>query len=65
MYEHTCQLATMDPPSPEMEQLIGAIHGNREAMDDFARMNAGTISPAAFFAPENVGKVIAAAAIAA
>jgi 2-polyprenyl-6-methoxyphenol hydroxylase-like FAD-dependent oxidoreductase len=59
MYEFTCQLATLEPPPPEMQQLLAAVHGNRKAMDDFARMNAGTISPAEFFAPENV-KAIAA-----
>jgi hypothetical protein len=37
-----------------MQQLFGAIHGNQKAMDGFARMNAGTISPAEFFAPESV-----------
>lgn len=50
MYEFTCQLATLAPPPPEMQQLFGAIRGNRDAMDAFARMNAGTISPAQFFA---------------
>jgi 2-polyprenyl-6-methoxyphenol hydroxylase-like FAD-dependent oxidoreductase len=61
MYEFTCTLATLEPPPPEMQQLFGAIHGNRTAMDDFARMNAGTISPAEFFAPENVNAMTAAA----
>ncbi|HEX6267915.1 MAG TPA: NAD(P)/FAD-dependent oxidoreductase [Burkholderiales bacterium] len=50
MYEFTCQLATLAPPPPEMQRLFGAISGNRDAMDGFARMNAGTISPAHFFA---------------
>jgi 2-polyprenyl-6-methoxyphenol hydroxylase-like FAD-dependent oxidoreductase len=50
MYELTCQIATMQPPPPEMQQLLGGIHGNPAAMDAFVRMNAGTISPAAFFA---------------
>jgi 2-polyprenyl-6-methoxyphenol hydroxylase-like FAD-dependent oxidoreductase len=50
MYEFTCQLATLAPPPPEMQQLFGAISGNQKAMDGFARMNAGTISPAHFFA---------------
>ena len=44
-----------------MQQLFGAVHGNQKAMDDFARMNAGTISPAEFFAPENVKAITAAA----
>jgi flavin-dependent dehydrogenase len=62
MYEFTCQLATLEPPPPEMQRLFGAIHGNQDAMDQFARMNAGTISPAELFAPENVAKIIATAA---
>jgi 2-polyprenyl-6-methoxyphenol hydroxylase-like FAD-dependent oxidoreductase len=57
MYNFTCQLATLEPPPPELQQLLGAIHGNQEAMDDFARMNASTISPAVFFAPENVDAI--------
>jgi 2-polyprenyl-6-methoxyphenol hydroxylase-like FAD-dependent oxidoreductase len=61
MYDFTCQLATLEPPPPEMQQILAAVHGNQKAMDDFARMNAGTISPAEFFSPENV-KAIAAAA---
>ena len=55
MYEFTCQLATLEPPPPEMQQMLGAIHGNQKAMDGFAQMNAGTISPAEF------GAVVAAA----
>jgi 2-polyprenyl-6-methoxyphenol hydroxylase-like FAD-dependent oxidoreductase len=61
MYEFTCQLATLEPPPPEMQQIFAAAHGNRKAMDDFVRMNAGTISPAEFFAPENVKAIMAAA----
>jgi 2-polyprenyl-6-methoxyphenol hydroxylase-like FAD-dependent oxidoreductase len=61
MYDFTCELATLQPPPPEMQQLFAAVHGNQRAMDAFAQMNAGTLSPAEFFAPENV-KAIAAAA---
>ena len=61
MYGFTCQLATLEPPPPEMQQLFGAVHGNQKAMDGFARMNAGTTSPAEFFAPENVNAITAAA----
>jgi len=61
MYEFTCQLATLEPPPPEMQQLFGAIHGNRAAMDGFVQMNAGTISPAQFLSPESVGAIIGAA----
>jgi 2-polyprenyl-6-methoxyphenol hydroxylase-like FAD-dependent oxidoreductase len=61
MYDFTCQLATLEPPPPELQQLFAAIHGNRRASDEFARMNAGTISPAEFFAPENLNAITAAA----
>jgi 2-polyprenyl-6-methoxyphenol hydroxylase-like FAD-dependent oxidoreductase len=58
MYEFTCQLATLQPPPPEMQRLFGAMVGNQRAMDGFARMNAGTISPAEFLTPENVGAIM-------
>ena len=61
MYEFTCQLAALAPPPPEMQQLFGAIHGQRGAMDDFVRMNAGTISPAQFFSPDNVKAIMGGA----
>ncbi|BDG01518.1 NAD(P)/FAD-dependent oxidoreductase [Anaeromyxobacter oryzae] len=54
MYEFTCQLATLEPPPPEVQQLFRAISGNQQAMTRFAQMNAGTISPAEFFSAENV-----------
>ncbi len=50
MYELTCQLASLAPPPPEMQQLFGAIHGNQPAVDAFVRMNAGALSPPEFFA---------------
>ena len=59
MYEFTTMLATLEPPPPEMQQLLGAVHGNQEAMDGFARVNAGATSPAEFFSEENVGRIFA------
>lgn len=61
MYEFTCQLASMAPPPPEAGQLFQAIAGNEQARNQFVQMNAGTISPATFFAPENVGAIMSAA----
>ena len=61
MYEFTCHLATLEPPPPETQQLFAATHGNQQAMDMFVRMNAGTISPAEFFAPGNMQAILAAA----
>ncbi|HEY5952174.1 MAG TPA: NAD(P)/FAD-dependent oxidoreductase [Kofleriaceae bacterium] len=62
MYELTAQIAKMEPPPPEMQQLLGAVAGNQDAMDGWCRMNAGVTSPAEFLAPDNVGKIFAAAA---
>jgi 2-polyprenyl-6-methoxyphenol hydroxylase-like FAD-dependent oxidoreductase len=59
MYEFTADLARLEPPSPEQAQLFGAIHGNPAAMDAFARVYAGVTSPAEFFAPENVQRLLA------
>jgi hypothetical protein len=61
MFEFTCQLATLEPPPPEMQQLLGAVHGNQDAMDGFARVNAGVTSPAEFLSDENVRRIFAAA----
>jgi 2-polyprenyl-6-methoxyphenol hydroxylase-like FAD-dependent oxidoreductase len=58
MYEFTCQLASLKPPPREMQHLFAAIAGNQAAMDGFAQMNAGTISPAAYLAPKNVAKIM-------
>jgi 2-polyprenyl-6-methoxyphenol hydroxylase-like FAD-dependent oxidoreductase len=63
MYEFTCQLATLEPPAPQMQQLLGAISGNQVAMDGFVQMNAGTISPASFFGPDNIGRIMTASGV--
>jgi flavin-dependent dehydrogenase len=62
MYEFTTQLATLEPPPPELQQLLAAVHGNKEAMDAFARVNAGVMSPADFFSEEFIGSILASAA---
>lgn len=61
IYEFTSQLATMDPPPPEMQQLLGAVHGNQEAMDGFVSVVAGTVSPVEFFSPEGIGRIMQSA----
>jgi 2-polyprenyl-6-methoxyphenol hydroxylase-like FAD-dependent oxidoreductase len=61
MYEFTADLARMEPPPPEMQALIGAMAGNPTAMNRFVSAYAGSISPGDFFAPANVGAILAAA----
>ena len=62
IYEFTCDFAKLEPPLPEMQQLIGAMYGNQEAMDDFVSVMAGTLPAPEFFAPENAGRIISQAA---
>jgi 2-polyprenyl-6-methoxyphenol hydroxylase-like FAD-dependent oxidoreductase len=62
IYEFTTQLATLEAPPVEMQQLLGAVYGNQEAMDSFASITAGTVSPIEFFDPQNIGQIMGAAA---
>jgi 2-polyprenyl-6-methoxyphenol hydroxylase-like FAD-dependent oxidoreductase len=64
VYEFTCDFATMEPPPPEMQQLIGAMQGNQEAQDAFISVQASTMPAPEFFAPENVGKIMSQAGVA-
>jgi 2-polyprenyl-6-methoxyphenol hydroxylase-like FAD-dependent oxidoreductase len=49
IYEFTTQLATLAPPPPELQDLLGSLPGNQAAMDDFVSVVAGTLSPFDFF----------------
>ena len=59
LYELTTQLATLEPPPPELQHLLAAAHGNQQAMDGFVRVFAGVTSPAEYFSEENVGRILA------
>jgi 2-polyprenyl-6-methoxyphenol hydroxylase-like FAD-dependent oxidoreductase len=61
VYEFTDEFAQLEPPPPEMQQLLGAMRGNQEAMDGFVSVQAATLPAPEFFAPENVGRMMAAA----
>lgn len=62
VYEFTDEFARVEPPPPEMQQLMGAMQGNQEAMDAFVSVQASTLPAPDFFAPENVGRIMEAAA---
>ena len=62
IYEFTTQMATLAPPPPELQQMLAAVHGNRQAMDAFVSVVAGTLSPVEFFHPDHIGQIMAAAA---
>jgi 2-polyprenyl-6-methoxyphenol hydroxylase-like FAD-dependent oxidoreductase len=60
VYDFTTQVATLEMPPPEMQALLGAVHGDQEAMDAFVSVTAGTVSPVEFFDPEHVGRIMGA-----
>jgi flavin-dependent dehydrogenase len=62
MYEMTVMFSSFEPPPPEMQQMLAAVAGSPEAMEDFASLQAGTMPVPEFFDPENIGRYFAAAA---
>jgi hypothetical protein len=58
IFDFTTQLATLEPPPPEVQQLLGAIDGKQAAMDAFVSVIAGTLSPADFFDPAHLADLL-------
>lgn len=63
MFEHTCQLARLAPPPPEMIQLLEALRGDQTETGRFLGTVTGTVPIPEFFSPENVGRIINASAL--
>jgi 2-polyprenyl-6-methoxyphenol hydroxylase-like FAD-dependent oxidoreductase len=57
----TCDFARIEPPPPEMGQLLAAVSQSQEAMDGFASVMATTLPAPEFFGPQNAGRIMAAA----
>jgi hypothetical protein len=63
MYEYTCHLASLDPPSQDEQNFFAALRGNQPETDRlFGAILAGTVPLDEFFAPNNVRRIIASAA---
>jgi 2-polyprenyl-6-methoxyphenol hydroxylase-like FAD-dependent oxidoreductase len=60
MYDMTLQHASLQPPPPEMQQLMGALIHNQEQTNRFLGTMAGTVPIPEFFAPEHLGKLLSA-----
>jgi 2-polyprenyl-6-methoxyphenol hydroxylase-like FAD-dependent oxidoreductase len=61
MFEFTCDLARLQPPPPEMQQLLAAVATSQEAMDGFVSVVAGTLPVPDFFGPENTARIVSGA----
>jgi flavin-dependent dehydrogenase len=62
MYEFTCQLAALNPPTPEELALFEALQGNQEQLDRFWGIIPGSVPVSEFFAPENIERILAGGA---
>lgn len=62
-FDLTCEFAALQPPPPEMQQLLAAVHGNQQEMDNFVSVLAGTLPVSQFFSPDNVGRIMAGAQV--
>jgi 2-polyprenyl-6-methoxyphenol hydroxylase-like FAD-dependent oxidoreductase len=60
MYDFTCELAKLEPPPPQMQQLIAALHGNQGATDEFFAALTGATPLPVFMSPENIGRILQA-----
>ena len=58
MYDLTCQLARLAPPSPQMQQLFAALHENQVDTDRFLSVVAGTFPVSEFYSPQNMERII-------
>lgn len=62
IYEVNCDLASLQPPAPEMQALVGALAGNQEQAERFIGTLSGTVPVPEFFDPGNIERIIGAAA---
>ena len=58
-YELNCQMASFEPPTPQMQQLFVALLGNQAETSRFLGTVVGTVSIPEFFAPQNLQRIIA------
>jgi 2-polyprenyl-6-methoxyphenol hydroxylase-like FAD-dependent oxidoreductase len=59
MYEFTCDLATLSPPAPPMQQLFAALRDDREATNQFYAAISGALPLPSFMNAENIGRIVA------
>lgn len=61
MYELTCGLASFEPMPPDTQQVLASAAASAYGQTQFVSMMAGTLPVPAFFAPEHVQRLMAAA----
>jgi len=59
-YQFTSQFAALEPPPPEMQQLLFACSQNPEAASQLFGVVAQTVSEQEFFHPDNLARIVSA-----
>lgn len=62
IFELTCKLATLQPPSPEQQRLFAALRENQDQTNRFFGTIAGTVPVPEFFSPENLARIMGSVA---
>jgi flavin-dependent dehydrogenase len=62
LFELNFQMATLQPPPPEMQALFGALRGNQADTDRLIGAVVGAVPIPEFFAPANIQRIMGAAA---
>ncbi|MBW4502022.1 MAG: NAD(P)/FAD-dependent oxidoreductase [Scytonema hyalinum WJT4-NPBG1] len=62
-YKRACERATFEPASPEAMRLLAALQGNQREIDRFWAVEAGTVPIQDFYSPENIQRIMGAAAV--
>jgi flavin-dependent dehydrogenase len=57
-FEFTRELARLDPPSQSTIELLTSLRGNQEDTDAYFGVFAQTVPVSAFFAPENIARIL-------
>jgi flavin-dependent dehydrogenase len=58
VYDMTDDFAQLQPPPPQMLELVAAMHGDQEAMDAWISVQAATLAAPEFFSPDNLRRIM-------
>jgi flavin-dependent dehydrogenase len=62
MYNLCCEMAALQPPSPEMDSLYQALRDDRIERDRYLGALAGTVPIPEYYAPESLRRILGSAA---
>jgi hypothetical protein len=58
MYDYTCELAALAPPSPELQRMFGALRENQREAERFLGTITGTVAAPDFYSEETQRQIV-------